>query len=181
MNAAERRIKILDILKKSQRPVPGKELAELLGVSRQVIVQDIALIRANGEKIYSTNNGYVYPGQIEISRVFKTSHTDEQVADEMQIIVDCGGTVKDVFVYHKVYGILRAPLDIRSRADIEHFVCELRSGRSSLLKNITSGYHYHTVMAGSEAAMDLIRRRLEESGYLAPLTDYEPEELSRHG
>lgn len=174
MNSAQRRDKILEILGNSEGAVSGKELAAILNVSRQVIVQDIALLRANGENIFSTNLGYVCPRQNQASRVFKTCHSDEQVADELCLIVDCGGTVKDVFVYHKVYGILKADMNIRSRVDIERFLEELRSGRSSLLKNITSDYHYHTVTAESEEALDMIQERLEKSGFLAKLTDYEP-------
>ena len=84
MKSAERREQILEILSGSSKAVSGKELAARLGVSRQVIVQDIALLRANGENIYSTNLGYLCPVQRSVSRVFKTCHTDEQVAEELQ-------------------------------------------------------------------------------------------------
>ena len=179
MNSTERREKLLAILSESDRAVSGKELAGLLNVSRQVIVQDIALLRANGEDIYATNQGYLKPRLSQAFRVFKTYHTDEQVVEEMQLIVDCGGIVKDVFVYHKVYGVIRADLNIRSRADIEHFMEELRTGRSSLLKNITANYHYHTVLAESEAALDMIQEKLGSHGFLASLTDYEPVEFGK--
>ena len=174
MKSAQRREKILEILKKSDAAVSGKELAGALNVSRQVIVQDIALLRADGEDIFSTNLGYVCPKPNAASRVFKTCHTDEDVALELQLIVDCGGTVKDVFVYHKVYGVVKAELNIRSRVDIENFMNELASGKSSLLKNITSNYHYHTVLAESTGALDIIQEKLAENGFLAQLTDYEP-------
>ena len=175
MNGTQRRETILKILRESSGAVSGKELASRLNVSRQAIVQDIALLRANGEEIYSTNLGYRLPEQpARVSRVFKTCHSDAQTAAEMQLIVDCGGVVEDVFVYHKVYGVIRADLNIHSRADIERFMQELSSGKSSLLKNITSDYHYHTVSAGSEAALDMIAEKLESSGFLADLTDYEP-------
>ena len=174
MNSAERREQILKILSGSSKAVSGKDLAAQLGVSRQVIVQDIALLRANGENIFSTNLGYLCPAQHSISRVFKTCHSDEDVVDELQLIVDCGAVVQDVFVYHKVYGVIRADLNIRSRADIENFVAELSSGRSSLLKNITSNYHYHTVLADSESVLDAVQEKLSQHGYLADLTEYEP-------
>ena len=174
MNSEQRREKILTILEESERAVSGKELAAMLNVSRQAIVQDIALLRANGEDIFSTNLGYVCPKQTRSSRVFKTCHSDERVVEELQLIVDCGGTVEDVFVYHKVYGVIKADLHIRSRVDIEKFIEELESGRSSLLKNITSDYHYHTVYAESEAALDVIQEKLQDNDFLAALTDYEP-------
>ena len=174
MNSAQRREKILDILAESGRAVPGKELASMLNVSRQVIVQDIALLRANGEDIYSSNLGYVRPKTATVSRVFKTCHSDAEVVEELQLIVDCGGVVEDVFVYHKVYGVDKAELNIRTRVDIDNFMKELESGRSSLLKNITSNYHYHTVTAHSEAVLDVIQERLSKRGFLAQLLDYEP-------
>lgn len=181
MNSAQRRNRIIQILEKSDEPVSGKSLASMLGVSRQAIVQDIALLRANGEDIFSTHLGYVRLEKSRASRVFKTCHTDEQSTRELQLIVDCGGFVKDVFVYHKVYGVIRADLNIRSRMDIERFVDELKSGRSSLLKNITSDYHYHTVLAENEAVLDVIHKKLEEEGFLAPLTEYEPVNFGGQG
>ncbi len=174
MSGSERRKEIIKILSSEGKAVSGKALANWLEVSRQVIVQDIALLRANGTSILSTNNGYVMPKQKEISRVFKMHHTDEQVEDEMQTIVDYGGSMVDVFVYHKVYGILKAPMNIHSRLDIEAFVEELKTGKSSLLKNITSDYHYHTVSARSEQMLDVIQEKLQEKGFLAQLRDYEP-------
>lgn len=166
----------MHILKESSRPVSGKELAARLDVSRQVIVQDIALLRANGENILSTNIGYVCPVSLkkDVSRVFKVCHTDEETADEMHLIVDYGGTVKDVFVYHKVYGVISAQMNIRTDEDIDRFMAGVADGTSTLLKNITSNYHYHTVLAQSEKILDVIQEKLQESGYLAPLRDYEP-------
>ena len=89
-------------------------------------------------------------------------------------MVDYGGQVEDVFVYHKVYGIVRAELHISNRNDIKEFLADLKSGHSTLLKNITSNYHYHTVIAPSEKLLDLIQERLQERGFLAELKDYEP-------
>ena len=79
-----------------------------------------------------------------------------------------------VFVYHKVYGVVRAELNIKSRIDIVNYLKEIRSGKSSLLKNVTSGYHYHTILAETETLLDLIQEKLQEKGYLAKLQDYEP-------
>lgn len=174
MNAQERRREIKKILSASEEAVPGRELAARLNVSRQVIVQDIAILRANGEDIYSTNLGYVCPRGSSASRVFKTYHTDEETEEELQLIVDCGGTVKDVFVYHKIYGVISAELNISSRVDIENFMAEIAAGRSGLLMHITSDYHYHTVTAQSEEILDIIQKKLSDRGFLAQLTDYEP-------
>ena len=93
----------------------AKKLAELYGVSRQVIVQDIALIRTAGYDIISTNRGYILNTQKAISRVFKVQHTDEQTEEELYEIVDLGGCVENVMVNHRVYGHMEAPLGIHSR------------------------------------------------------------------
>lgn len=174
MTGQERRKLIIDILKKSQTPVPGTAISKELKVSRQVIVQDIALLRANGEEILSTNQGYLLSAKNIASRVFKVIHTDEQVRTELQLIVDCGGIVKDVFVYHKVYGVVKADMNIRSRMDVAHFTQDIASGKSSLLKNITSGYHYHTVLAPSEDILNIIQDELNKAGFLAKLQEHEP-------
>ena len=143
-------------------------------VSRQIIVSDIALLRANGLTILSTNKGYIIPKQSACQRVFKVIHTDDQVGEELSLIVDNGGVVKDVFVYHKVYGVIRADMNIRTRRNVKKFLEGLSSGSSSLLKNVTGGYHYHTIEAESEEILDDIQNELAEKGFLAKLQDYEP-------
>ena len=104
MNGSQRREQIVRQIQESKEPVSGKKLAELYGVSRQVIVQDIALIRTAGYDIISTNRGYILNTQKAISRVFKVQHTDEQTEEELYEIVDLGGCVENVMVNHRVYG-----------------------------------------------------------------------------
>lgn len=177
MKAVERREAILRILAERREPVSGISLAKQLDVSRQIIVQDIALLRASGNDILSMNQGYLIQSGQRISRVFKVIHKEEQVEEELGLIVDLGGYVKDVFVYHKAYGVLRADMDIRSRLDIEHFMEKIASGKSNLLMNVTSGYHYHTVLADSVQLLDIIQEKLNQKGFLAKLQDYEPVEF----
>ena len=174
MNGTERRDEITKILSNSQSPVSASTLAQRFGVSRQVIVQDIALIRANGMQIAAHSRGYLLETTGKCSKVFKVRHSDEDVEKELNLIVDCGGIVEDVFVYHKYYGTLRAPMNIRSRLNVKSFMQDISSGKSSLLKNVTSGYHYHTVLADSEDTLKLIEDSLWEHGFLAPLQEYEP-------
>ena len=146
--------------------MPGKSLAAAYDVSRQVIVQDIALIRAAGHDIMSTNRGYIINEPVTVSRVFKVKHTDEQVEEELNSIVDLGGCVRNVMVNHRVYGRMEAELNISSRRKAADFIRDLKSGKSSPLKNITSGYHYHTVEADSEETLGMIGEMLEEKGFL---------------
>ena len=166
MNGEERRQRILGIIKEASKPVSGTALAKELDVSRQVVVQDIALLRAAGEGIVSTNRGYTLVHSAS-ERVFKVNHTDAQMEDELTTIVDIGGTVVDVFVWHKVYGRVTGELNIGSRRKVTQFMEGIRSGKSSPLKNITSNYHYHTISAPDEETLDLIQDMLAEKGYLA--------------
>jgi len=174
VNGEKRREQIISILQSASNPIPGTELAKQLDVSRQVIVQDIALIRANKVDIFSTNRGYVISQGKECSRIFKVIHGDDEVEKELLAIVDLGGRLKDVFVYHKVYGVIKAAMDIRSRKDVKNYMLEIASGKSSLLKNVTSGYHYHTIVADDEETLDMIQQELGNLGFLAKLQEYEP-------
>ena len=167
-------------LKESIDYIAGRAEIEVSGnvtkenVSRQIIVQDISLLRANGATIFSTNKGYLLQEDRKYSRVFKVYHTDDQVEEELSTIVDAGGQICDVFVYHKVYGVLKADMGIKSRRDIRAYMEEISTGKSSLLKNVTSGYHYHTIDAESEEILDAIQEELQQKGFLAKLQDYEP-------
>ena len=76
--------------------------AKKFGVSRQVIVQDIALIRAAGYEIISTNRGYILNQPKTVCRIFKVQHTDEQLEEELNTIVDLGGCVDNVMIHHRV-------------------------------------------------------------------------------
>ena len=93
------------------------------------------------------------------------------------MIVDLGGEIEDVFIYHKIYGEVRAQLKIRSRKDVQEFCDALRAGKSSPLKNATAGFHYHTIWTREAEDMDRIEQALREQGYLAELKEYEPESL----
>ena len=101
-----------------------------------------------------------------MSRVFKVQHTDEELEEELFSIVDLGGIVRNVMVNHKVYGHLEADLNVASRRNASQFLDDIKTGKSSPLKNITSNYHYHTVEADSEETLDMIEKMLGEKGFL---------------
>lgn len=166
MTGAERREGIIETIKNSSVPVSGTVLAKKYEVSRQVIVQDIALIRAAGHEILSTHRGYILESKPSVRRVFKVIHTEEQLEEELQTIVDLGGNVLNVKIRHRVYGEMEAPLQIRSRKQVQRFMEDIHSGKSSPLMNITSHYHYHEVEADSEETLDLIEHELEKKGFL---------------
>lgn len=166
MTGSDRRNAIVERIRNSSAPVSGRALAAAFDVSRQVIVQDIALIRAAGHDIMSTNRGYIINEPHSAKRVFKVRHTDEQLEEELNSVVDLGGKVCDVIVNHRVYGRIEAELNITSRRRVAEFMDDIRSGKSSPLKNITSDYHYHTVEAESEDTLDMIEDVLREKGFL---------------
>ena len=167
MKVSERRAGIVNLLLASKTPISGGELSAQFSVSRQIIVQDITVLKGLGYEILSTHNGYVIHKSPLVERVFKLKHTTEQTEDELNSIVALGGTVVDVFVWHKVYGRISAMLNIFSSLQVKQFLEGVRTGKSTELMNITGGYHYHTVRADSEEILDKIEKSLKEKNYLA--------------
>lgn len=168
MKAKERRKEIVAIIMGAGEPVSGTALSEQLGVSRQIIVQDIAMLRAEGYDVLSTHQGYLIAKGPFAERVFKLRHTSAQTEDELSSIVALGGTVVNVFVWHKVYGKVEANLNIFSDRSIAQFMDGIKSGKSKELMHITEGYHYHMVRADSEETLDVIEKMLDEKGYIVP-------------
>lgn len=173
----ERREQIVAELQRSAEPISGGALAKAVGVSRQVVVQDIALLRADGQDIVATSRGYVLrtsdaPGALP-TRMVKVHHTTEQLGDELTTVVDLGGTVQNVMVNHRVYGKITADLDIKNRRDVERYLESIASGKSSPLMTVTSGYHFHRITADSEEILDEIEQALAAKGYLAEVLPYE--------
>lgn len=168
MKVAERRKAIANLLLSSNEAIPGAELARRFNISRQIIVQDITVLKGTGYDILSTKSGYVIQKSPLAERVFKLRHTTAETEDELSCIVGLGGTVVDVFVWHKVYGRIEASLNIFSELHIKQFLEGVRSGKSTELMNITGGYHYHTVRADSQEILDKIGAALDARGYIVP-------------
>ena len=169
MKAEKRREEILSFIGNAENPIPASVLAERFAVSRQVIVQDIAIIRANGYDVTATNRGYVLNSKIQATRVFKCRHSFEEIVDEGALIIEAGGKVEDVFVNHRVYGRISSRLDLINRTHVEELYRSLVSGASKPLMSVTDGYHYHTVSAEDEATLDGIERALRERGFLTEI------------
>ena len=170
MTGDARRTQILDFLSTQSAPVSGTALARHFHVSRQVIVQDIALMRAENHPILSTSKGYICrPQEAERRqpmRVFCVRHNTEQVLDEFMTVVELGGRVLDVAVEHELYGQIRVDLLIETEQDAQDFVARLKTCRDNPLKVLTDDCHCHTVAAPSTKLLDLIERELREQGYL---------------
>ncbi len=168
MKVAERRKEIVNLLLSAKEPISGGALAEKFDISRQIIVQDITVLKGTGYEILSTSQGYVMQKSPLSERVFKVRHATSQTEDELSLIVELGGTVVDVFVWHKVYGKIEATLNIFSKLHIKQFLEGVRTGQSTELMHITGGYHYHTVRAENEAVLDRIEHALTERNYIVP-------------
>lgn len=166
MNGEKRRENIIKQLNESELPLSGLQLAKIFDVSRQVIVQDIALLRAEKYDILSTNLGYMLRKASKPQRVFFVAHDDQSILDELYTIVDLGGTVIDVQIQHKVYGDFSAQLNIKSRKDADKLVKNISLGTSIPLKNLTKDVHGHLVQADSKEDLDMIESELRKKGYL---------------
>lgn len=170
MEGEERREKIRKLLGTSANPVSGAELAKTMGVSRQVIVQDIALLRAMDKNILSTNKGYIIynpdPGSTRVKRTIAVKHEDKDMQEELYLVVDCGGTVLDVVVEHDVYGQLTGELILKNRRDVDDFIEKINNSRSQSLLTLTGGNHFHTIEADDEAVLRRIEDKLKERGFL---------------
>lgn len=167
MNNTERREEIIRILLQAKEPVSGSSLAKQLSVSRQVIVQDVALLRT-AYPVLATAQGYVLYGQTQecCRRSFLVKHSAEQIGDELLTIVKGGGRVLDVVVEHDVYGQIRADLNLASVTDVKGFCARLARSSSGPLFPISDGVHFHTVEAASESILDEIEMQLQKKGYL---------------
>jgi len=169
LKVEERLEEILKTLKDSSEPIVAREFAKKYQVSRQVIVGDIARLRAAGEEIVSTPRGYLMntPINHQITKKIICKHTPEETIDEINTIVGLGGKLLDVAIDHPVYGELTGALNIFDQADADQFNQKVVSGEASLLSELTEGIHVHTIAASSMMILEAIEEKLEEKGYLA--------------
>ncbi|WP_306416992.1 transcription repressor NadR [Halobacillus sp. Marseille-P3879] len=170
LKAKERREQILTYLKQSKDPIKGHSLAETMNVTRQVIVGDISLLKASGEPIVATSQGYVYmsnaKNQFPYEEVIVCQHRPDQAEEELNVLVDHGVHVKDVIVEHPVYGDLTANLGISNRRDVTRLVEQLSSTGASFLSELTGGVHTHTVAAHHREALEEAKLELARKGIL---------------
>lgn len=168
MDSAQRREAIVERLGKATGPVRASLLGEELGVSRQIIVGDVALLRASGSPIRSTNRGYllVKPKQLP-RRCFHVNHSHadlDSTRTELGAVINAGGTVLDVSVTHEAYGNITADLMVRNQQDLDELMALLTP--DSLLSKLTDGRHSHTIEAPDEATLDRVEEALRSTGFL---------------
>lgn len=168
MLSDERRDKILDILRKSSEPITGTKLSRITGVSRQIIVQDIALLRARGLNIFATPQGYLLMEDEpkKMTKVIACNHDRNGMRKELEIIVDNGGKVIDVIVEHPLYGEIKAMLMLSSRLDVAKFMRHYENSDTKPLSALTGGVHVHTIEVADENSYEQIIKELDKYGYL---------------
>lgn len=168
MNSKKRRENIEISLLEANIPQKGVDLAKKFGVTRQVIVKDIAILRAEGKDIIATPEGYIMGRESRgyIKRLLATSHTKNDIEDELKSVIKYGGIVEDVIVEHPLYGDIRATLMIKTLEDIQNFIKNFNESKAEPLSSLTSGIHMHTISAESEEVMNKIVNELKNKGYL---------------
>ncbi|WP_257141159.1 transcription repressor NadR [Bacillus sp. AFS015802] len=166
----ERRQWILDKLITKQAPITGGEFAKQTNVSRQVIVSDITLLKAKGEPIIATSQGYLYMPHSNqdnmVERTVACQHSPDRSEEELFLLVDHGVTVKDVKIEHGVYGDLTASIMVSNRKEVEQFMKKIEETGASFLSELTDGVHLHTLMANSEQALETAEKALQDAGFL---------------
>jgi len=169
VDSNKRREEILKVIQKSKEPIKGSQLAKLFSVSRQVIVQDIAILRAAGAEIIATPNGYITPSSFiteKHRRIIACKHSEEGTEEELMTIVNLGGTAVDVIVEHEIYGEFKAELMLASPADVKNFIGKIKKQGVKLLSSLKGGIHLHTIEAPTPEILDKIEEALDSKGYL---------------
>lgn len=168
MNSLDRRERIYEKLLKAKGPIKGVDISKELQVTRQVIVKDIAILRAEGKNIIATPEGYIINKSEDhrIRRVIAVNHGKDQVRDELSIIVKYGGIIENVIVEHPLYGEIKAGMHVKTIADVDSFMKSFEKNDSKPLSSLTEGTHLHTIAAESDEILDKIVEELKNKNYI---------------
>ena len=165
MNGEKRRLLIISKLKESDKPISATRLAEEFSVTRQIIVADIALLRASGHSIRAEHRGYVLDNNESANGILKrivVKHGKGDVQDEFYAIVDNGGKVLDVIIEHLIYGMISVKLNISTRYDADTFVKNINETGANPLSVLTEGLHIHTISVPDEQCFNRIVEKLTD-------------------
>ncbi len=161
----DRKAAIIEAIRISETPVSASALARKLHVSRQIIVGDIALIRASGTQIIATPRGYVWErSNAGSERKIAVLHAPQQMREELYTIVDQGAEVVDVIVEHPTYGQLVGQLQLSSRYDVDQFIDRMQGNEP--LSQLTHGVHLHTIRCRDAAVFERVENALRKKGLL---------------
>lgn len=167
MTSKKRREEIIKLLINNNSAIKGTKLAELFSVTRQIIVKDIAILRAEGKNIIATPDGYILNKDInKVKTIIAVNHNSKETIEELEIVVKYGGMIEDVIIEHPLYGELRGNLMIKNLNDLNKFEKEYNNNNAKPLSNLTNGIHLHTIAADSAEDIEEIKRELKERGFL---------------
>jgi transcriptional regulator of NAD metabolism len=168
VNSKERRIYIEGLLEKNFKPLKGINLSKELGVTRQVIVKDIALLRAEGKNIIATPDGYIITRKEtnRIKKIIALNHKSDDIQGELECIVKFGGVIEDVIIEHPLYGEIRGMLMVKTPYDIQNFVERFKEFKAEPLSSLTGGIHLHTISVEREEDLRNILEELKHKNYL---------------
>jgi len=172
--ASKRRSEVLGMIEASNGALSASNIATTLGVSRQLIVGDVALLRAEGHQIIATARGYMMEAntsQQQYRRKIACCHQPDQTREELYILIDCGVTVEDVMIEHHVYGELTGSLGLSSRLDVDAFLTNLEQSKMGLLSELTQGVHLHTISCKSREHFDEAMKAMSLAGFLVKQDD----------
>lgn len=164
MNNEQRRIEILSALKESTLPISASAFAKDFSVTRQIIVADIALLRASGYPIRAEHKGYVLE-KVESNEIRKrivVKHGAKELTEELYAVVDNGGKVLDVIIDHSIYGKISAELNLSSRYEVDLFVKRISEENVTPLSLLTDGLHIHTIAIKNLESYEKIIEKLSE-------------------
>lgn len=160
---------MLKAIKEAQKPINATVLGEAVGVSRQIIVGDVALLRCQGHEIMATVRGYTMSNAADVVGFrckIACKHDPQDTKEELYTIVDLGATVVDVIVFHAVYGDITGQLDIKTREDVDTFLNKLNYNKVKLLSELSNGVHLHSIIAKDKEHFEEVRGALRKKGYL---------------
>lgn len=168
MKADERRNNIVEMLIREKKAIKGTTLAEKFNVTRQIIVKDIAILRAKGNNIIATPDGYMIndDSSSRVKSIIAVNHNDNDMIKELEIVVKYGGIIEDVIVEHPLYGEIRGVLMIKNLNDLNKYKNSLDEVNAKPLSVLTNGVHLHTISADCIENMDLIKTELKEEGFI---------------
>ena len=167
MSSIDRRENILKLLLESNEPLKGSIIAKKYSVTRQVIVKDIAILRAKGKSIIATPDGYIInKNEHKIKVIIAVTHTEEEMFDEMNIVIKYGGRIENVIVEHPLYGEITGMLMIKNYNELNKFIQKYQEQRAKLLSVLTNGVHLHTISAENEDDINLIISELKKRNFI---------------
>ena len=172
MKATQRRDLLIQTLNQATTPLKATSLAKEFGVSRQIIVGDVAILRASHYDIIASNQGYLLADKatsVDESRYrgkIVCQHLADQAIEELTIIINHGGFVENVEVDHPYYGILKASLQIKNQEDLKEFQTAMDKSTGTMLSSLTNGIHLHTITTPDEATFDAIKADLNSVSIL---------------